>query len=626
MNLKTPGKSVKYECCDLTRRQVAPLTLAIGGVLGAGAVQANTIEVNTLQGGFAVDVCTLREAISAANTGGAFNGCPAPDGPNPTIIFSSGLSGTIEEESSLEITASVAIDGDGRITVENTGSGAVIIATDTVGSLEIDGLEITGGSGSLGGGIQSQADDLDIRNSVITGNTASSAGGGIYHDSGPGGTVYLIDNDISDNASYYGGGLLLSKEGSGAISITDNEFNENYAIYAGGAVFLGVENNNNLYFKYNTVSDNLVYSGPGGGLITFINGGSDSEIKYNTFSGNEASGDGGGMYIMASDHDVQASGNVMFINDAGQRGGAIYADLQGGSFAARELYLGINTSGEGGSGMHFNGDNTGQLALSEAEIRYNINEDGFGGGLRVTGTLDEIAIEYSDFRWNEGVGGGAISFAMSSSVDTEVTVDSSEISYSQNSNGQGGGIYAFLGSGSELIVSNSTFSNNSGAFRGGGIFHRGSGSELQVQYSTVVYNAANHESGGIYGRSDCEISNTVMANLADSVQDDTGDDCLVSHSLIRGAANSDYVDGGGNITGVDPNLMPLADHGGIGTRTHRPFPASPVVDAGQDQGDTPSYDQRGDGFPRIVGAGLDMGAHELQATGDEVFNDRFEQD
>jgi hypothetical protein len=51
--------------------------------------------------------------------------------------------------------------------------------------------------------------------------------------------------------------------------------------------------------------------------------------------------------------------------------------------------------------------------------------------------------------------------------------------------------------------------------------------------------------------------------------------------------------------------------------------SSPAVDAGTSGTFTPDTDQRGEGFPRVVGGGLDMGAYELRLDG--IFSDRFEQ-
>jgi hypothetical protein len=61
---------------------------------------------------------------------------------------------------------------------------------------------------------------------------------------------------------------------------------------------------------------------------------------------------------------------------------------------------------------------------------------------------------------------------------------------------------------------------------------------------------------------------------------------------------------------LDPMLGPLQDNGGP-TPTMALLPGSPAVDAGDNTG-APDFDQRGPGFPRIVGGTIDIGAFEVQ--------------
>jgi hypothetical protein len=61
---------------------------------------------------------------------------------------------------------------------------------------------------------------------------------------------------------------------------------------------------------------------------------------------------------------------------------------------------------------------------------------------------------------------------------------------------------------------------------------------------------------------------------------------------------------------VNPGLLPLADNGGP-TQTHRLPADSPAIDAGNNHAAL-DYDQRGPGFPRVVGGTADIGAFERQ--------------
>jgi hypothetical protein len=93
---------------------------------------------------------------------------------------------------------------------------------------------------------------------------------------------------------------------------------------------------------------------------------------------------------------------------------------------------------------------------------------------------------------------------------------------------------------------------------------------------------------------------------------------VISHTLVIGSGGSGGgwdvtlgTDGGGNLDAnplfvapVDPNDAPTTE-GNL--RLH---PGSPAIDAGDDSYVTTSTDL--DGYPRIVGSAVDMGAYERQ--------------
>src|SRR5262249_23608325 len=68
-----------------------------------------------------------------------------------------------------------------------------------------------------------------------------------------------------------------------------------------------------------------------------------------------------------------------------------------------------------------------------------------------------------------------------------------------------------------------------------------------------------------------------------------------------------------DLVGTDPLLGPLQDNGGP-TFTHALLPGSPAVDAGDNTGAS-EWDQRGEGFPRIVNKTIDISALEIQDGG-----------
>jgi hypothetical protein len=119
--------------------------------------------------------------------------------------------------------------------------------------------------------------------------------------------------------------------------------------------------------------------------------------------------------------------------------------------------------------------------------------------------------------------------------------------------------------------------------------------------------------GGIRnaGSSTLNVRNTILAGnlIRFSSNDLDGRLSSSGYNLIgntqggSGFAPTDLLD-------VDPRLGPLQDNGGP-TRTMALLPGSPALDAG-DNTDAPDFDQRGEGFDRVVGGVIDIGAYEAQ--------------
>src|SRR5262249_42487727 len=154
--------------------------------------------------------------------------------------------------------------------------------------------------------------------------------------------------------------------------------------------------------------------------------------------------------------------------------------------------------------------------------------------------------------------------------------------------------------------------DNSGDSRGGGISNEGGGTAV-VRNSTI---AQNHSlglksyvlgyGGGISTDADSvlDVHNTIVAgNDAKTGGDDlygylanSGYNLIGKSSGGTGYSQTDLLD-------VDPLLGPLQDNGGL-TQTMALLPGSPAIDSG-DNTDAPPYDQRGQGFPRIVNGTID---------------------
>jgi hypothetical protein len=162
---------------------------------------------------------------------------------------------------------------------------------------------------------------------------------------------------------------------------------------------------------------------------------------------------------------------------------------------------------------------------------------------------------------------------------------------------EGGGIY------NGGTLNSSTISGNEGYF-GGGIYNRGT---LTLNNSTVSGNYSPYGGGIVNELGRLTTRNTIVAG--NTFSDVVGNLGSLGHNLIgnsrsgSGFHETDLLD-------IDPLLGPLQDNGGP-TWTHALLPGSPALDA-HDPIDAPEWDQRGEGFYRIVGKNIDIGAYEDQ--------------
>src|SRR5262249_25604909 len=161
---------------------------------------------------------SLREAITTANAD-----------TGDTIQFAPNLNGATIQLSNLgelKITSAMTIDATslaGGLTVKafdtdttpNNGNGTRIFNVDdgnaaainvTINSLTLTGGDV-GGASNAGGAILSK-ENLDVINSIVTGNFATGDGAGIQSTTGQ---LYLIGTTVSNNtATLDGGGLYLN--------------------------------------------------------------------------------------------------------------------------------------------------------------------------------------------------------------------------------------------------------------------------------------------------------------------------------------------------------------------------------------------------------------------------------
>jgi hypothetical protein len=178
----------------------------------------NTFWKNLLKALLILGMISSSVYTLTAQAAGVVTKC-SDDGPGPgtlkTAIIGGGdvtfdCSGTIVVEPEIRIEGSVPltrIDASGQnVTLSGNNTNAVFWVWDTR-ELELINLTIT--QGAVYGGVRNLGGTVTITDSVITGNSSATSGGGInniFFGTDP--RMTLISSTVSDNtAPYYGGGI-----------------------------------------------------------------------------------------------------------------------------------------------------------------------------------------------------------------------------------------------------------------------------------------------------------------------------------------------------------------------------------------------------------------------------------
>jgi CSLREA domain-containing protein len=304
-------------------RSVLALALTL---LAPASADAATLPVTT-----AVDIdladadCSLREAIVAANTDAAYNGCPAGSGAD-RIVFALTLPATIALASDLPtITATLAI----------VGPGATDLALDGQDLYDLLVLDSAAGGEWLG-----------VEELTLTRGLATEHGGGALIKAGD--IAYFRQVVFLDNRSSNGGGGLAVSGNSGTtttVGVEECWFSGNRALGAsGGGGLLTVGPNVAATIDRTTFSGNRAdaASGSGGGLV--VNR-STVSLRRSTVSGNFANGSGAGIYLLASTspasltiHDSTITANQADADASGAGdGGGLHTSINAGQTCTLEL-------------------------------------------------------------------------------------------------------------------------------------------------------------------------------------------------------------------------------------------------------------------------------------------------
>jgi CSLREA domain-containing protein len=536
-----------------SRASLGVWVLVLWALVGAAPAAANTINVNSTADVIANDgQCTLREAITAANTdtasGNASGECPAGSGADTIVV----PAGTYKETLTGFEDSNAGGDFDlySDLTIQGAGSGSTFIdgnevdrvfdvfqlsprpaPTVTIKDVTIQNGQaptVSGHTPNGGGVLVSSPATLTLNRDVVTHNTAGNGyASGVQGGSGGGiastGTLTVDGTTVSFNTaghSYYtdaaggdGGGIY----NSGSATISTSTVASNSAGYGGsGGLGGGIDNSGSLTISGTTVSSNT--AGAGG------------DVGENTFG---AGGDGGGIANTPPSGTLSLDTSTVSSNTAGAAG--TDSDFNGG----------------GGGGIFVE---AGTTTLTDSTIASNNAGQGssWGGGTGCDSTG----------------GGGSVTFG-----------------------GLGGGVYFF--GGAAPTATNVTIADN-----GAGLGGAWNGSPCPA------YNGAG---GGFYtGNGDLALANSIVASSTVGLNCDGNFSVLQDDGHNLGFGDSSCP--AGFATG-DPNLGPLQDNGGP-TETMALGLGSAALDQVPSSGaNCPASDQRG--VTRPEGPACDIGAFEL---------------
>jgi parallel beta-helix repeat protein/predicted outer membrane repeat protein len=583
-------------------RKVAALSsgavLAIGAagtavsVLSATPASANTpIAVTSLADDGSGT--TLREAIEQANS----------DAGQDTITFQSGLSGTITLASDLpNITDALQIQGP----------GAAVITVDGASHSIFNFYEIDAAAGA------NAVSGLTLTHGVPANSDQS---GGAVHVDGGSAAISIGDAVITDNHVSNDGGGVAFEEIAGNASVTNTTITGNSAGEGGGGLYAwGDVDGLTLTISDSTISGNTASEGGGLYVHDFA-----TTITNTTISGNTADEDAGG--ITADGGSLALNSSTVSGNTAGGDGGGI--DDDEATFSASYSTISGNTADGDGGGAHFYNANPTVVGTT---VSGNTTTDSGGGGLFLTddGTDSTFTMRNSTVSGNKAqyYGGGLYII-----VSGPSTVYNSTIS--GNTASQAGGIYG--GSGG-LTLTQVTVTDNSATNPDSGVAVGG----LQITGGSAVPGAVSSRRGhaeeaapskresdkvapehgartsAAAGAGEVHLVGTIVA--ADVGQDIGVYNQILTvqsdHSVLGTIGEGVTVDDlGGTQQGVtDPGLAPLASNGGA-TQTHALLPGSVALDKGpvpEPAFPGSEFDQRGEGFARVVNGVADVGAYEVQ--------------
>lgn len=363
----------------MSRFLCAALLLAVAPIADAATFAVTRFD-DPAPSGCAVNDCSLREAVIAANATSALDTIQLGSG---TYSLTRGCATDTPSCNDLDVTRPLKIIGQGATATiivnavpwfappwqppaqaDRLHTRVIDVSTSAITlerlALRSGTLQGTAASPAIGGCLRATSDTVTLADVHVSQCSAGSSGigGGVALS---GGTATLSRVRIADNASGEGGGIYASAV---RISGSDVEVSDNAAsLYGGGARIVGGD------FKLGGGSRIVRNSaGQGGGLLvtpaltTIVGGTAATTADRLALEDNSSVDDGGG---------IAAAGIGVFGNSP--------------PLTIRNLVLRRNLAAGNGGGMHVSMQSSGgadPVVISDAEFYAN-EAGGSGGGLHL---------------------------------------------------------------------------------------------------------------------------------------------------------------------------------------------------------------------------------------------------
>jgi hypothetical protein len=454
-----------------------------GGVYVAAAGTFN-LNASTITGNGASIGAGLYNLGTATTTGGTISGNTATNAAGGVITAGnlsvtgttiSGNSATNAGGGIYEYAGPTTITG-AVIKTNTSAQGAGIYANNTATALNVSSSSITNNTATTQGGAITALSPVvtTVTGSTLTGNAGGVQGGAISTS----GALNVTDSTVDGNNATTGGALVTT----GTAKITGGSLSGNTAVNAGAYYALGTTTIDGTTINGNTADGGTTTNGGNGGAIYNINA---LTIKNATLTGNKVkvntnatpgiTGYGGAIiqvtFAAATTPSLQLTSSTI---DGGAVGGADNAFI-GGAIATYP-----NT---------VSGGTPGRITLTGSTLTHNIAAA--AGAIYTPGqlTMTDSTLDHNKATLASGGNGGAV-FAGTSPIvldNTDVTSNTAGTSAS------GGGLYVVAGS--TLDVRNGSSVTGNTAASGAGILNAAT---LTIKDSAVEDNNASFAGGGLY--------------------------------------------------------------------------------------------------------------------------------